>query len=192
MFLFLEIISTISGIACVYFQTREKIIAWPFGILSVSLAVFIFYREMLYSDFILHSIYIILNIYGWYYWSKVKRKAHSKVKILEIQSISRFQIIWWLIIIFSVTGMWGYFMHKNFNASFPYLDAFTTAGSLVAQYLLARKVLQNWLIWIAVDLVAIGVYLAKDLYFFSALFMVYLLLCIKGYFDWRKPVADHL
>lgn len=193
IYLFLEIISTLSGIACVYFQTQEKIIAWPFGILSVTLAVFIFYREMLYSDFILHMIYIVLNIYGWWYWLRQAQKPEMKDRMdTNITAISNLKFLFWLCAILLISFVWGSFMDKYFNASYPFLDAFTTAGSLIAQYLLARKVLQNWLVWIVVDIVAVGVYYAKDLYFFSALFFVYLLLCIKGYRDWRNPRKNKL
>jgi nicotinamide mononucleotide transporter len=187
LYFFLEIISTLSGIICVYLQTRENIKAWPFGILSVTLAVFIFYKEMLYSDFILHNIYIVLNIYGWWFWNK-KNKNNSSISSSSIKLIRNTQLLFYLMAILILSFVWGNYMDKHFNASFPYLDAFTTIGSLIAQYLLARKILQNWLIWIAVDFVAIGVYLAKDLYFFSGLFTVYLILCIKGYLDWRKPL----
>jgi nicotinamide mononucleotide transporter len=186
LYLLLEIVSTISGIICVYLQTQEKILAWPFGILSVFLAVFVFYKEMLYSDLILHGIYIFLNVYGWWFWLKRQKTQEFSVE-KDIKQIDTASLLAWALLIIVISYFWGNFMAKNFNASFPYFDAFTTVGSLVAQYLLARKVLQNWLIWIVVDIVAIGVYYAKDLYFFSALFFVYLMLCIKGYYDWRKP-----
>ncbi len=184
----LEILATISGILCVYLQTREKILAWPFGLLSVSILVFVFYSSRLYSDVILHVIYIGLNIYGWWYWSaNVDKTDHT-----PIQSLSRRMFIIWAFIIVLGAILWGFGMNAITNADLVYFDAFTTVGSLSAQYLLARKVIQNWIIWIIVDVVAVNVYVIKELYFTAFMFFVFLLLCIKGYRDWKRSLANQL
>ena len=94
----------------------------------------------------------------------------------------------WALIIFIGASVWGFTMNTLTNADLVYFDAFTTVGSLSAQYLLARKILQNWLIWIVVDIVAINVYLIKGLYFTAFMFLIFLLLCIKGFIDWRKSI----
>jgi nicotinamide mononucleotide transporter len=179
----LEIIATVAGILCVYLQTKEKIIAWPFGILSVSISVFIFFRSALYSDVILHIVYIFLNIYGWWNWAHARKSENEEAPILILAKQGYF--IWPFIIICG-TGLLGFIMKEYAGADLAYFDAFTTVGSLVAQYLLARKILQNWILWIVVDVVAINVYLYKGLHYFAFLFFIYLLLCIKGYLDWRK------
>jgi len=162
-----EFIAMLAGISCVYLQTKEKIEAWFFGIL--------------------HIILLILNIYGWWYWSQKKKSDSSKAPILFFKS--KDWLIWSAVIIIS-TPIWGYLMNTFFDASLAYLDAFTTVGSLVAQYLLAKKYLENWLIWIIVDVVAIGVYTYKELYFVAFLFLVYLVLCILGWKDWKKNSID--
>jgi len=182
----LEIIATITGIICVYLQTRENILAWPFGILSVTILSYIFLDQKLYSDTILHVIYIGLNIYGWWYWSSGKNQINQTVEIASM-TISE-KLLSALIIIFGAS-VWGYFMNRYTDAELAFVDAFTTTGSLAAQYLLSRKVLQNWLIWIVVDVVAVSMYIYKGLYFTSFMFAVFLGLCIKGYFDWRKTYA---
>lgn len=177
----IEIISTITGIICVWLQTKEKILAWPFGIVSVGLAAVIFGSNKLYSDLILHLAFLGLNIYGWIKWSQyAPDESKRPVEILTVKAL-------WLFGIFIMIGsiLWGWIMGKYTDADLPYFDSFTTVGSLTAQYLLSKKVLQNWLIWIIVDVVAINIYLYKGLYFFSFLFLVYLILCIKGYRDWR-------
>ena len=180
---YLEIIATITGLLCVYLQTEEKILAWPFGIISVSLLGVIFYHNRLFSDLILHGILLVLNIYGWYYWSNRNTNVMKKV---SIKLFEQKDWITWGLVIIAITPVWGYLMNHFFKADMAYLDAFTTVGSLVAQYLLAKKYLQNWTIWIIVDVVAIGVYLYKGIYIVAFLFFAYLLLCIKGYFDWKK------
>jgi len=178
----LEIVAAACGLTCVYLQTKEKILAWPFGIVSVLLYVIIFYESFLYSDVLLHAIYIILNAYGWWYWSKKKDDAVD-VPIINLSKTHYF--IWGIVILIGTLGL-GTFMGEKLGASLPYFDAFTTSGSLVAQYLLAKKVLQNWLLWIVVDVVAVSMYSYKGLYVTSLLFFAYLLLCIKGYIDWKK------
>jgi len=181
--LILQLIATVTGILCVYLQTREKILAWPFGIVSVSISVYIFMQSALYSDVILHLIYVVLNIYGWWNWSTSRQ---SDTSIAPIAALTRTAWIIWPIIIIIGTALVGTLMGQYTDASLPYFDAFTTVGSLVAQYLLAKKVLQNWTLWILVDVVAINVYIYKEIYIIAFLFFVYLILCVKGHFDWKK------
>ncbi len=177
-----EQIATITGIICVFLQTKENVMAWPFGIVSVSLLIIVFFQANLLSDFILHIILLFLNIYGWIHWFKKSDNEEDK----PILSFTKQEKIYVPLFILVGSFAWGTFMNKIFNASLAYVDAFTSVGSLVAQYFLAKKVIENWIIWIIVDVIAIGVYLYKDLYYTSFLFFVFLLLCIKGYFDWKK------
>ena len=178
--LILQLVATVTGILCVYLQTREKILAWPFGIVSVTISVYIFAQSGLYSDVILHLVYVVLNIYGWWNWAASRRSASDTAPILLMTKQGWFA---WSITIVIGTGLLGAMMGYYTDASVPYFDAFTTVGSLVAQYLLAKKVLQNWTLWILVDVVAINVYIYKEIYIIAFLFFVYLLLCIKGHFD---------
>ena len=182
---FLEIIATITGILCVYLQTREKILAWPFGLISVTILVYIFYQKLLYSDVILHIIYIALNIYGWWFWAT--QSGHQSTA--AVRRISKVNLLYWAMAILLGAMVWGSLMNKLTDADLAYLDAFTTVGSLCAQFLLARKILENWLIWIVVDIVAINVYLYKGLFFVAFMFFVFLLLCIKGYLDWSRSLT---
>ena len=181
--LILQLAATVTGILCVYLQTREKILAWPFGIASVTISVFIFAQSGLYSDVILHLVYVILNVYGWWNWHTRRKSDTSLAPILVL---SKQDWIIWPITIVIGTGLLGALMGYYTDASVPYFDAFTTVGSLVAQYLLAKKVLQNWALWILVDVVAINVYIYKEIYIIAFLFSVYLILCIKGHFDWKR------
>lgn len=180
---FAEVIATITGIICVFLQTMEKIIAWFFGIISVSLLAIIFLTNNLLSDFILHIIFLILNIYGWWTWSRYREQSSHDYRVLRL---GQKQWVVVMAVIILITPLWGYMMLRFFNADFAYVDAFTTVGSLVAQYLLAKKFLENWLLWIVVDIVAITVYMMKGLYVVAFLFLVYLTLCIFGYYNWKS------
>lgn len=184
-----EIIATISGIICVYLQTKEKVAAWIFGIISVVLLAFIFFDSNLLSDFFLHLILLGLNIYGWYNWVNKKGLQKEKAPVLHFKNKDW---AFWILVIAIATPIWGFGMANIFNADLAYFDAFTTVGSLVAQYLLAKKYLENWIVWIIVDVIAIGVYAYKGLYFVTFLFFVYLLLCILGYRKWKNEPVEKI
>ncbi|MCB0572476.1 MAG: nicotinamide mononucleotide transporter [Phaeodactylibacter sp.] len=180
----MEFIAVVSGIIHVFLLTREKIIAWPFGILTVSLYIYIFAESKLYSDVILHVVYVVLNIFGWWNWA---RRGAGTIHV-PITRLSKQEIGAWAGLILVGFVAWGYVMGANTDASYPYGDAFTTVASLIAQFLLARKKIENWLIWIIVDVVAIAIYALKGLYLTTGLYAVYLLLSTKGFLDWRRTM----
>lgn len=178
----LEIIAAITGIASVGLQAKEKLIAWPFAIISVSILAYVFFFQKLYSDFGLHIIYIILNVYGWIVWSQKKESE----EVTPTKLLTKQELLTSVLVIILFTILLGYLMSTYTDADLAYLDAFTTSGSLVAQFLLAKKYLQNWMVWIVVDVVAIPLYVYKELYIVAGLFVIYLLICIWGYMEWKK------
>lgn len=186
----IEYVAVVTGIIHVFLLTRGKVLAWPFGIISVGLYIYIFFLNQLYSDTFLHVVYVGLNSYGWWNWVKHRDEA----TVVEVSYLAHRQRILWPVLILVGALFWGYGMQQNTDASFPYGDAFTTVASLVAQYLLARRKLENWIIWIIVDIVAINIYLLKGLYPTSGLYAVYLILSVYGLLQWRrlqqKQVAD--
>lgn len=191
----IELVAIFFGLINVYLLTRQNIWAWPAGIIMVSLYVYIFYVSRLYSDFILHIIYVILNVYGWWYWTRKSRSAivseEEEEDLVPVTRLSSRASTAWGALIVVGTVIWGYLMDVNTDADFAYFDAFTTVASLTAQYLLARKKLENWLIWIVVDVVAINIYYLKGLYFTSALYGVFLALCVLGYIEWKRSMKEH-
>lgn len=184
----LEIIATITGIASVALQAREKLIAWPFAIISVSILAYIFFYQKLYSDLGLHIIYIVLNIYGWIVWSQKK----GNEEVTPTQILSKKGLLTSVLVTIGGTFLIGYLMSTYTDADLAFFDAFTTSGSLVAQYLLAKKYLQNWWLWIIVDLVAIPLYIYKGIWIIAGLFFVYLMICIWGYIRWNNKLKQNL
>ena len=182
----LEIAGTIFGFLAVYLTIKENIWCWFFGLIQVTIFVFIFYSSKLYSDMILHIIYIFLQIFGWYQW-KYGGKNKSELQITKISHSA-------LLIALTVIGtsVLGYLMLTKTDASYPFPDAFTTTASLVAQYLMIKKKLGSWLFWIVVDIVAIGVYFYKDLYYTTGLYVAFLVMAIIGYFQWKKTYQNQL
>lgn len=170
------------GIACVVLTVRQNIWCWPVGLVQVGLYIFIFYDARLYSDAGLHVVYVILCLYGWWFWLRGGRdEGPPRVTRLRLT-----HLVAWLVACAVGTAGLGGVMHRFTDADLPFWDAATTVGSLVAQYLMARKALESWLFWIGVDVVAIGVYAVKGLHPTAGLYVVFLVLATIGYFAWRS------
>lgn len=182
----LEIIGFITGVIGVFLTTRQSIWCWPVAIANVVIYSFIFYDAHLYADMGLQIIYIGMSVYGWYYWVKGDKKAEEKQVPVTLTSRN------WLLVhgagILLGTLILGYLLQNYTPASLPYLDSFCTAASLSGQFLQARKKLENWLLWIGVDAVYVGLYLLKDLYLTAALYTLFIVLAWIGYRSWKKSL----
>lgn len=177
----LETSGVITGILCVYLAAKNNILNWPMAIVSVIIYIFIFLEAKLYADMGLQVYFLFMNIYGWYFWSR--RSSDEKV---PVSSITKKEIILSIVGIVVFTALLGSFLYKSTDASFPFVDSFCTACSLVAQIFLARKVMENWLIWIFVDVIYVGVYIAKDLHLTAGMYALYVYIAAMGYIEWRK------
>jgi nicotinamide mononucleotide transporter len=180
----IEIIATISGLACVILTIRQNIWCWPTGLLMVALYIVIFYQAKLYSDMGLQVVYVVLQIYGWYAWLHGGPK-NSK---LPVRAMGPTSLAVWCLIGAVLTAALGYTMQRFTDASLPYWDATTTVLSLIAQFLMARKIMESWLLWITVDVLAIGIYAVKDLHLTAGLYAVFLVLATLGYFAWKNDL----
>lgn len=177
----LETSGVVTGILCVYLAAKNRILSWPIAIISVVIYIFIFWDARLYADMGLQVYFLIMNFYGWYFWSRRGDKAETPVS-----SITAKEIVFSLIGIAVFTLGLGFFLFNSTDASFPFIDSFCTACSLVAQIFLARKVMENWLIWIFVDVIYVGVYIAKDLHLTAGMYALYIYIAAIGYLEWRK------
>jgi nicotinamide mononucleotide transporter len=182
----IEFIGTILGFYAVVLMIKQNIWCWPVGIANAVLYAIMFYNNQLYSDLLLHICYIILFIYGWYEWlyggknkTEIQVKKTPKKEYLPLISFGLF-----------VTIALGFYFSNYSNASLAYFDSFNAAFSLVAQFMLARKYLENWILWLLVDILATGMYLYKGLYITAILFFLYLILAAKGYFEWKKIIKE--
>ncbi len=174
------------GFLAVFFLVRQSIWCWPFGLTQVALYVGVYHNEKLYSDMILHIIYVGLQIYGWAHWLR----HDDNQDVLAITRLTSNAVVVWIAVTIVGTGIWGYFMETRTDAALPYGDAFTTVASLIAFWLQARKVIETWLFWIVVDIVAIWIYLYKGLYPTTGLYVVFLILSIVGFLAWRTMTAE--
>lgn len=178
----LEIVGVITGILCVYLAAKNNIWNWPIAIVSVGIYIVIFLEAKLYADTGLQVYFLAMNIYGWWFWS---RKPTDAPKV-PVKRISKIEILLSLLGIAVFTALIGFFLYHKTDAAFPFVDSFCTACSLVAQIFLARKVVENWLIWIFVDMIYVGVYLAKGLHLTAGMYALYIYIALMGYLAWRK------
>lgn len=184
----IEAIAVVFGLVCVLLTIRQSIWCWPIGLVQVALYIFIFYRVRLYSELVLHVIYVLLLVYGWCHWLHGGRDQGK----LEVSRIPLGALVLWIAMVFASTGVWGWGMASFTDAAVPYWDAFITVASLIAQWLMTRKRLEAWLFWMSVDVVAIGVYIHKSLLMTSGLYAVFLIMATMGYLTWRRSISARL
>ncbi|MDB5235913.1 MAG: hypothetical protein JWR44_2906 [Hymenobacter sp.] len=181
----LEWVAVVTGFACVWLAARESIVNFPVALVSCALYILIYYRARLYSDCYLQVLFIGLSLYGWYEWLYGGR---GKTEL----GVTRATVREWLVgaaFVVAFTGGFGYYLRHHTDAALPYLDSFTTAGSIVAQYMLTRKRLENWLLWMLVDIIYVPVLWVKELYPTSLLYALYLALAAYGYWQWRRDLG---
>ena len=183
----LEWCGVFTGILCVWLAAKNNIWNWPIACVSVIIYVFIFFEGKLYADAGLQIYFLVTNIYGWYYWSKQRDNPTQERPVINI---TKNEIILSIIGIIVFTLGLGFTLFHKTDASFPFVDSFCTACSLIAQVFLARKVLQNWLIWIFVDIIYVSVYFSKDLYATGLMYALYIGIATMGYLDWRKTYRE--
>ncbi|SFH13971.1 nicotinamide riboside transporter PnuC [Pedobacter insulae] len=183
----LEWCGVFTGILCVWLAAKNNIWNWPVAIVSVIIYIFIFFETKLYADMGLQLYFFVMNVYGWYFWSK---QRNNPTESRPITIITTREILLSVLgaVVFTITL--GFLLYQQTDASFPFIDSFCTACSLIGQIFLARKVLQNWLIWIFVDLIYVGVYFSKDLYATGLMYALYIGIATMGYLDWRKTYRE--
>ena len=181
----LELVAVATGFACVWLAARESIWNFPIAIVSCALFILVYYRARLYSDCNLQVLFIALSLYGWYEWLYGGR---GKTELGVTRTTGREWLAGAAFTVVFTFGFGYYLRHWHPDAALPYIDSFTTAGSIVAQYLLTRKRLENWLLWVLVDIIYVPVLWYKELYFVSLLYALYLGLAAYGYWQWRRDL----
>ena len=179
----LETIAVVTGAVCVYLVVREHVWNFPIGILSSVLFFVLFWQSRLFGDAGLQVFFMVLGFQGWYWWLRggVNRSALTVTRASPK--------LWAGVVI--VTGIATYALMvflKEVKGSAPFLDAFTTALSLSAQYLLNHKKIENWLIWIVADVIYVYLYVTRGLTLTAILYTVFLALCVAGLIEWRKSL----
>jgi nicotinamide mononucleotide transporter len=184
----LELVAAIVGAVSVWLSVRQNIWSWPTAIVNVVLYALVFYDAKLYADMGLQVIYAVLSIYGWYEWLY---GGEGRTELRVTRTAGR---LWTVLLAIAAGGsaVLGIVLHHETDAALPYMDASLSSTSLVAQWMMTRKLLENWLVWIAVDVLYVGMFIFKHLYLTAGLYAVFLALAVRGYVDWRRSMRIDL
>lgn len=180
-FSILELLGTLFGIAGVWLTIRKNSLCFPAGLINVVLYGILFFNEKLYADAILQVFYVALLLYGWIEWKKENRRND-----FHITSIKRKNWIYLSFICLLSSFIIGTTLKSQTDATLPYLDSLLTSMSLLAQWMVAKKKIENWIVWIIADVAYVGMYVYKNLLLTSVLYFIFILLAINGYYQWKK------
>lgn len=183
----LEIIAATLGLINIVLVVRRSVWNYPFGLAMVTIYAWIFAQPdvRLYSDALLQGFFFVVQLYGWSNWARA-RESEGQVRVLRLSGRERLAVA---AIVMCSTIMWGAAMARHTAASLPYWDAFIAMTSIAAQLLMARRFVENWALWVAVDVVAIGVYATKALPLTALLYAVFLFMSVWGWIGWRRTLT---
>ncbi|MFZ4413349.1 MAG: nicotinamide riboside transporter PnuC [Bacteroidales bacterium] len=184
---YVEIIAVFFGLLSVWYARNENIRVYPTGLINVVLYVYIFYGTKLYANMGMNFYFVIMSVYGWYYWAKVdENQKHVPIsRCSRIEYLQNFGL-------FTVSFVGLYFLLKNSTDSkFPIGDSITSAFYIVGMWLQTRKKIENWTFWIIGDLLAIPLCIYSGLIFSAFQFAVFLIIAISGYFEWKKKLVKN-
>jgi nicotinamide mononucleotide transporter len=176
----LEIAAVAFILANVWLAVKENIWTWPTGIVGVVLYLVVNWRAHLYANALLQVFYFVLSVHGWYEWlhggkNKSERQVSNATRRIWLATLAGGAIL--------TLPMWLILRHSG---SSPLMDAGTTAYSVVGQFLLNYKITENWVVWAVVDIVYVVIYIQQSLYLTAALYALFVILCVKGWIDWRR------
>jgi nicotinamide mononucleotide transporter len=183
----LETAAVLFTLLNVWLTVKENIWCWPTGIVGVTLYGFVNYEARLYSNTALQVIYLVLSIHGWYEW--LHGGAHKTP--LTITRASRRTLALCLVSAVVISAVLLLVLRATTGAALPVWDASTTAFSLVAQWMMNEKLVENWLLWLAVDIVYVPIYAVRSYNMTAALYAIFCLLAWKGYVDWRRSSKEN-
>ena len=181
---FLDILGVTIGLIYLILEYKASIWMWFVGFLMQSLGIVLYYQKGLYADCCMEFYYLAMTIYGFIAWMRHKQKANLPIRHMPFRLV----FIWMGV----ASAIWVaiYFLLSRYtNSNVPVLDAFTTALSIVGIWALARKYLEQWFVWIVVDVVTCGLYFYKGIPFKASLYGVYVIIAVFGYFKWRKMMV---
>ncbi len=188
--MWIEIFGVVTGIIYVILEVRQNRLLWPLGFFTSAAYVYIFFTGKFYADMGLQVYYVLISIYGWYFWSR--GGAKTKKGELPVVRINRRQLVL-LFLTFGFSWAAIYFVLDRYtDSTVPLGDSFTTALAIVATWMLTRKIIEQWFLWIIANVVSIGLYIYKGLYPTVILYAIYAGMAVYGYFEWKKSMNKSL
>ena len=188
----LEIAGTLVGVLYLYWEYKGDIRLWIAGIIMPALSLYVYYTAGLYADFGINIYYLLVAIYGWAIWRfGITGKKGDKQELKIVHTSRKL----YLPLLLSFLALWigiGEILKHFTNSTVPWIDAFTTALSIIGMWMLARKLIEQWWAWLLVDAVSSCLYVYKGIYFYAALYAVYTIIVFFGYRKWKKLMAQGL
>jgi nicotinamide mononucleotide transporter len=181
----LELVAAAFGVLAVYLGTRENILSWPTALVNVGLYTVVFYQARLYADMGLQVVYFALSLYGWYEW---KFGGENRTVLAVTRASRRLWVVLGVVNLVAWLTL-GTLLARSTNAAIPYLDSLLTTTSLCAQLMMTRKILENWAVWIVVDVLYVPMFVSRGLYATAALYAIFLVLAVMGWREWKRSLA---
>ena len=176
----LELTAVILAILYLLLVVKQNILCWPAGIISSILYFFVMSSAGLYLEAYLQIFYVFMGIYGWSQWKKVNNK------LFIVNTWSRLKHFYAISLVLILSFLSGLFMHSFTDAAFPFFDAFVTWGAVIATYMVAKKLIENWIYWFVIDTISILLFISRGLVPTALLFVLYIVIIFFGYKSWKK------
>jgi nicotinamide mononucleotide transporter len=184
----LEAVAVVFGILSVWFARKENIWVYPTGIINVLIYVYLCFFAGLYADMGINAFYFVMSVFGWYNWSR----RDESMQHVPISSLSIGQWLMYILLIILAFGIIYLVLLNYTDSTVPMFDSFTTALFIAGMWLMAIKKIENWLLWIAGDILVIPMFAIKGLAFTSIQYIVFLVLAVMGYIEWRKRMHSNV
>ncbi|HEX8454903.1 MAG TPA: nicotinamide riboside transporter PnuC [Longimicrobium sp.] len=184
----IEWIAAAFGVVSVWLSVRENVWSWPTAIVNTALYVLVFRNARLYADMGLQVIYIAISLYGWYHWLH-GGTGHGELRVSRIR---RHELLCLPVLAVACTLALAALLSRYTNATLPYLDSTLTVCSLIAQWLMTRKILENWMLWVVLDVAYVALFIHRALYPTALLYAVFLVLAAMGHVQWTRSYRAHM
>ena len=180
-----EIVGAILSLIYLYLSINQKISLWVFGFLSSAFYIFVFFQTKFYADMSLQFYYLVISIYGWINWKRGKNNSGEELPTSQLSKSLLFKLIVATVLIYSVYYL---ILSRFTDSTIPKSDSLVGALSVIGTWMLAKKLIENWLVWIVADALCVGLYIYKGLFPTSVLFIIYTIMSIVGYRQWLKEM----
>ena len=181
----IELGGTAFGLIYIWFSIRQSLYTWPAGIISSLLYVGVFFEAKIYAAMVLQIYYVLISGYGWWSWTHGEQSGSGKDELRVSRTKPTLWIRLFLINMILSIAIY-YLLERNTDSPVPFGDAITSSFGIIATWMLARKKLENWIIWIFSDLISVSLFLYRELYPTVLLFAVYTVMAVIGFYEWRK------
>ena len=186
-----ELIGAASGLLCVWLIIRENIWNWPVGLAYALVSLLVFYKARLYSDLVLHVFYVFMNGYGWYYWLRGAGARSSGGRLVVARLRKRSASLLGVATVIGIVAM-GWLFDYYTDADLAYWDSTTTVISFAAMWMAAHKYIENWIVWLVIDVLATGIYIFKGIWPYAVLYGLYIPMAVWGWMAWLRSMSSSM